>query len=89
MDTRFNPKLRENQYRMIEICDDLRKVSEYLVVDCPMWYFKNYADVNLGIRFPVPEKDFDHFVGEYNFVTKQLNSNRNHVGIIDGKVVFW
>ena len=38
LDTDFNPSTRINQYRLLTICNELRKLERWTYVDCPIQY---------------------------------------------------
>jgi hypothetical protein len=49
------------------MCHETEELDNFFAVDCPILGFKSWLEGEQRIRFPVPEKEFDYWVGRYFF----------------------
>lgn len=88
LDTNFNPALRDNQYRLLSICDEIALKPELIQLDCPIYNFRNYLRDVHKIRFPVPEKEFHYWMGRWFFEQLSFHDITKKGGFIDGNLIF-
>lgn len=65
----------------------MRKYTVWEEFDCPAEELKAYL-AGKGIRFPVPEKEFNYWMGRYYYEVQRLEYWRQ-AGFIEGKLVFY
>lgn len=86
MDPEFNIASKENQIRMIEICEQLRADNKDLEVNCFIEEFKAYVVGRMRKEWPVSEEEFHWLFGTYFFYSGKI-FNRD-AGFVNGKLVF-
>ena len=88
LDLDYNPATRENQYRILKICTEIEEAIPLEFFDCPPRNFKSWLETDKKIRYPVPEKEFDYWMGRYLFELRIISNRNRQYGIIDGKMIF-
>lgn len=43
----------------------------------------------MKIRYPVPEKEYDYWIGRYFYESSNLSGSERAAGFIDSKLVFY
>lgn len=58
-------------------------------IDCPVEAVKAWLEITNKIRYPIPEKEFDYWMGKYFFMKYELTDSARSAGFIDAKLVFY